>query len=131
MGVLPKVSGFFLTVKSLASYKIILFCSVLLVSVGFGLELLVFALHCSFLLSVLSSAISVSLSLLFWLHFFLVLFWVSLFAVFCRNRDFRSKHAPIAFYSAEFGGFGSKCAKKRCLKETQICVVGSKLCFCV
>ena len=65
MGVLPKVSGFFLTVKSLANYKTILFCSVLLVSVGFGLELLVFALHCSFLLSVLSNAISVFLSLLF------------------------------------------------------------------
>ena len=65
VGVLPKVGDCFLTVESLASYKTILFCSVLLVSVGFGLELLVFALHCSFLLSVLSSAISVSLSLLF------------------------------------------------------------------
>ena len=56
-------------------------------------------------------------SQLFWLDFFLVFFWVSIFAVFSRKCDFPLKHVPIAFCNAEFGGFRSKCEKECWLKK--------------
>jgi hypothetical protein len=62
-----------------------------------------------------------SRSLLFWLDFFLIFFRSLLLRFFWRNSDFPLQHIPIACCNAEFGGFGSKCEKKRCLKERKMC----------